>query len=392
MEFVSTMNGKTIKDRHTTALSNLLVREANQVPHKLYEILKTYMDNKHRLYYDTPGFVGYDYNAENGEFTPQTITGKYNENGEPMFPIVCSTLVWLALMGVGFENCRMNTGNITEVVKDGVRLPQLSGGENVPYSGCKTIDLTEKEVMEYWGTSGHGTIYSSETARLFQDAGMLHKIKSQDFSDLMPGDILFFSNYVDDGRPTPPFLNINHVEMFVGWEGINLVGVSTYDGDSVFHTKRAKNSEFNKALKYYARIPCAGNPDVKKIGNSYGELPVSFVTGNNSCVRIDIPGGLEKERAYPVIIRLDGEKSGENIRFNIFPHNGDGNSITSYVSQVFVANKGQCIAPNTYYTNIIIPESFTENVGGFNIYCSANGDYSATITDVSVYDKLVQVG
>jgi hypothetical protein len=140
----------------------------------------------------------------------------------PKFPIVCATITMLALQGVGFENCRINTGKTTStttIIKENnvekeVVVPQLTGGENISYAGCKTIDLTEKEIIDYWDiskglktseggqkylevTHPHGTIYAANMAKLFYDAGLLHKIKTPTYAEILPGDVLFYDNYVD---------------------------------------------------------------------------------------------------------------------------------------------------------------------------------------------------
>jgi hypothetical protein len=124
---------------------------------------------------------------------------------------------------VGFENCRINTGEIKKIYKEWKdeeggehvdEIPQLIGGENIPYAGCKTIDLTEKEIIDYWDiskglktseggqkylevTHPHGTIYAANMAKLFYDAGLLHKIKTPTYAEILPGDVLFYDNYVD---------------------------------------------------------------------------------------------------------------------------------------------------------------------------------------------------
>lgn len=376
------------------ALSNMIVQQANNAPHKMYEVLKTYMANRHRLYYDTPGFVGYDYNEETGKFTPQTIKGRYNDNGEPMFPIVCSTIAWMAILGVGFENCRINTGTITDV--NGV--PQLSGGENIPYSGCKTVDLTEKEILDYWGLSGHGTVYAANMAKLFHDAGMLHEIKSTTFSEVLPGDLLFYDNYVDGSQSKEPFLRINHVEMFVGWSGYNMIGITTENNEnqpSMIHTAwniKNANDPLIKHLKYYVRIPCAGDSAAaQRIEKLSNELPFAYPNSTGLIIGTSKP--LEKERAYPIIVKLTGIPNGTNVRLNVFPIVG-GNYVSSYASTIFIsANKAQNIAPNTYYTTFVAPETISGVIDGLRITAAADNDYSnLSIESVSVYDKLVPIG
>ena len=383
-------------------LSNMIVKGANQAPYKTYEVLQTYLANRDRLYYDTPGFVGYDYNENTGKFTPQTIMGRYNEKGETMFPIVCATIAMLALQGIGFENCRINTGTVTDV--NGV--PQLTGGENISYSGCKTIDLTEKEIIDYWDyskvngvvTHPHGTVYSANMAKLFYDAGMLHKIKTPEYSEILPGDVLFYDNYEiskPEGQVTVPFLNVGHVEIFVGWDGDNVVSLGTDNGDdapSMMHSKKSRKGTMVKNyLKYYARIPCAGEPGaVKQIANPMPSNPFEFVKGGNLTITTTEP--LKRDRAYPIVLKLLKKPDGTNARFNIFGTTSSGSR--ELLSQIFVdANKAQNVAPNTYYTTLIIPETFASDVTTLTIYCADNEELNtATVESVSVYNTIVQQG
>ena len=433
-------------------LSNIIVNGANQAPHKAYEVLLTYLANKDRLYYGTPGFVGYEYDKDTGKFKPQTITGKYggvDENGNPInpkFPIVCSTIAMLALQGVGFENCRINTGKITStttIIKENdiekeVVVPQLAGGENISYAGCKTIDLTEKEIIDYWdiskisGAVTHptGTIYAANMAKLFYDAGLLHKIKTSNYTEILPGDVLFYANYTG-GNTYTPFLSIGHVEIFLGWDGNQILSLGTdneTDTPTIAYSKKPTDWSFTKYLKYYARIPCAGSPGaVKQIADSLPSSPYTVsstkeANGDISTVslKIEMNEPLKRNRAYPLVIKTTGQPEGgepkdKNFYFNIM-YNFNGKQL---LSQIWVEeNKGQNVGPNTYYTTLLIPESvkingvetpLTEDITTLFIYgygvdkiVTGSGESqtvtyekctgSAIIESVSVYNTIVPQG
>ena len=422
-------------------LSNIIVNGANQAPHKTYEVLLTYLANKDRLYYGTPGFVGYSYDEETGEFKPQTITGEYggyNEEGEPIkpkFPIVCATIAMLALQGVGFENCRINTGKIKKTYKEWKdeegdvhidEIPQLIGGENISYAGCKTIDLTEKEIIDYWDiskglktsedgkkylevTHPHGTIYAANMAKLFYDAGLLHKIKTSPQTEILPGDVLFYDNYKEDDQTYPPFLRIGHVEIFLGWDGKNILSLGTdnaKDTPTIAYSKKPLGGTIGQKLRYYARIPCAGEPGaVKQIAGSLPSSPytVSFdeSTNQSTLLKISMNEPLKKNRAYPLVIKTTGKPEGENFIFNIMYDNVFGDRVA--LSQIWVKDsRGQNVAPNTYYTTLLVPESVTKNnetkltedITTLFIYAKSSdgGSATATLDSVSVYNTIVPQG
>lgn len=398
-QYFQKLNGYTVNDPRALhmGLSGMIVKEANQAPHKMYDIIKTYMDNMGKLYYDTPGFVGYDYDEATGKFTPQSIHGKYDADGNPCFPIVCSSLVWLALLGVGYENCRVNTGEIVSTEVDGETVPMLVGGENIPYSGCKMVDLTEKEILDYWGNSGHGTVYSANIAKLFHDAGMLHKIKTKDFSEILPGDLLFYDNYVEGTQSTTPFLNINHVEMFVGWQGDAMVGITTENDDSgdpvIKHSAYKKNSSFAKYLKYYVRIPSAAGEPVRYSSTS-GSMQFTETTTGGIDIPLNTPAtfAMKPATAYPVVIEIDPGAVGTGKYINIYLVR-NGTMQTDQNFPVYIdANKAQCIAPNKYYTTIVTPAEIPGNITGLRIYGKGSGSYSYTVKSAKVYEKLIQVG
>lgn len=427
-------------------LSNIIVNGANQAPHKTYEVLLTYLANKDRLYYpgkpgEEPGFVSYEYVEETGEFKPKTITGEYggyNEKGEPInpkFPIVCATITMLALQGVGFENCRINTGKIEKAFKEwedeegGVHIdeiPQLIGGENIPYAGCKTIDLTEKEIIDYWDiskglktsedgkkylevTHPHGIIYAANMAKLFYDAGLLHKIKTSPQTEILPGDVLFYANYAG-GNTYTPFLSIGHVEIFLGWDGDRILSLGTVNGTdtpTIAYSHHGSNQNFTKTLKYYARIPCAGEPGaIRQISEPLSSD--SRTISNGSSLKISLTEPLKIDRAYPITIKTTGRPTGSEPYFTIYGENDAGEKRQlSYIK--IDTNKGQNTAPNTYYTTLISSRDLLtkaeidagvapmDNITTLYIYCRATFDgevkgATVTLDSVSVYNTIVPQG
>lgn len=432
-------------------LSNVIVNGANQAPYKAYEVLLTYLANKDQFYYpedpkEEPGFVGYDYDEETGEFNPQTIEVKI-EDGKHKFPIVCATITMLALQGVGFENCRANTGIFQQDVSlEGVVSPlRLVGGENIPYAGCKTIDLTEKEIIDYWDYSKitykedengnklkepyleikhpHGTIYAANMAKLFYDAGLLHKIKTPlppqepnprpeilPALEILPGDVLF---YASNDPESSSLSAIGHVEIFLGWDGNRILTLGTVNGTDTptvaysYHAYTGDAEKFTRSLKYYARIPCAGEPGaIRRISEPLSSD--SRTISDGSSLKISLTEPLKIDRAYPITIKTTGRPTGSEPYFTIYGENDAGEKRQlSYIK--IDTNKGQNTAPNTYYTTLISSRDLLtkaeidagvapmDNITTLYIYCRATFDGEAkgatvTLDSVSVYNTIVPQG
>lgn len=386
-------NGYTVSDPEAVKRSSkkLIAPGANVA--RFYEILKSYMDNTDKFYYATPSFVGYDFHEETGEFTPKTITGKYVD-GAAKFPVVCASLVWLALSGVGFENCRINTGAVSDVTENGETVPQLVGGDNIPYSGACLIDGKDPEIIKYWQYSGHGSVYSHQIAKLFDDCGLLHEIKTSTFSELTPGDILFYDNYEEGSQVTVPFKNISHVEIFLGWSGNELITITT-DNDPAKDTVRyvrtnrrpTNNTAMANYLKYYARIPVNGLWDAKDIITS---KKVSYTKGISALFGVSEP--LERNRAYHLIMKVKNA-IGANRRFSIYPAVNEAAVTTAGTCGLLTFdNKANNIAPDTYYTTLVIPAGIDFDPTQLRIYYNVDGaDGSAELQEVRLYNKLVNL-
>lgn len=361
-------------------VKNCIVDTVNTAPYEIYEIAKSYLDNVNNLYYGVPSFIGYDYDEETNTFKPQDVYGKYSGD-VATFPLVCSTLVWLCLLGVPYEKCRINTGSISTAIVDGDSVPLLTGGTNTPNSGMSSAYLTSKAMTDYWGASGHGTIYSANTAKLLNDCGLLHRV-SAPYSELAPGDILFYTNLTEGEA----FEQINHDEIFLGWHNNRLLVLST-DNDTgaqcINYFDRAPGSDFvSNYLKYYARIPKSGKSVIKNLleknNKNYGNLSA------RSSITMGFDDGytLSENTCYPVYIVCEN-KVPEGTYFNVYGnHNGTINN--NVICQIFSNVSGHSLGNNTYYGLMLIPTGIT-NINGITIYAQS-GDVN--IKNIMVYDKL----
>ncbi len=372
--------------------SGSFISTANYAPFEIYEIMKSYLDNTDKLFYGSPSFVGYNYDSVNDVFTPQTINGKYDEDGNALFPIVCVTLVQLALMGVAYENCRINTGNVEVAAYDGVNVPRLSGGENIPFSGQNNITLASNAAMQHWGNSGHGSVYSANFAKFLDEAGLLHRITNSNFTELSPGDVLFYQTADALNR----WNGIGHCDVFFGWSGNNMVVISTDSKASpvIKYVKyNYKGSSFLPGLKWFARIPKPGNPGaVKNLASYFGNLPHTFSTENNSTMYIPLnPGAnLEPNRAYTAIVEFadDWIDDSDSLYFNIVGYKGNV-AVTGASSQIFKDNHGQRYGHNKYYCLFVMP-SGNGDVDAVRLGAYSGGNnYSVTVTKFALYDKVV---
>lgn len=366
---------------------NAFVSGANYAPFELYEVLKTYMDNADKLFYGAPSFVGYDYDGVNDTYTPRSIFGKYGAKGESLFPIVCVTLVQLALMGVGYENCRINTGHIEQAANNGTNAPRLSGGENVPYSGQNAVNLESAAARRFWGDSGHGSVYSAEFAQLLSEAGLLHTITKRNFTELSPGDILFYQT--DDAADK--WNSIGHCDIFLGWNGNNITVIST-DSKNAPVVKYVKynytGSSFLPGLKWFARIPKPGNPGtVKNLTSYFGKFPHTFSTDNTSTLYVPLNPGvtLERNRAYTASVEFSGNVP-ETLYFNIVGYKG-GSPVNGATAQIFINNKGQRYGKNKYYCLFVMPN--TGGVDAFRLGANCPDNFSVTVDAFQFYDKVV---
>jgi hypothetical protein len=250
-------------------------------------------------------------------------------------------------------------------------------------------------IIPYWQHSGHGSVYSHQIAELLHDCGMLHEIKTETFSELAPGDLLFYANYKEGSQTTVPFRNIGHVEIFLGWTGNEILTITT-DNSGVRDTIRyikynrrpAKETDMINYLKYYARIPVPANGIASKIAKSEN---LNIPKGTASLLQSEKP--LERNRAYTMVIKVKST-TGDLPRFNLYPAK-DGVADTSCGSctSVLLENKGAMIAPGTYYNTIVIPKNLSYNPEQLRLfYATDSAEGTSEVEEVYIFDKLVQAG
>lgn len=374
---------------------NAFISSANYAPYEIYEVLKTYVDNTDKFYYEHNGgrgIVGYDYDATHNVFTPGDVLCK-KVGGEYKYPIVCCELVELGMMGVPFERCRVNTGNTLAVNGDGVIAGKLTGGENVPYGGGSNINLASNACKKYWGNSGNGTLYSAELAEMLNDAGLLHRISYPSFVELSPGDILFYTI----PEASDKWNGIGHVDVFLGWSGNNMIVITTDNNDespAIRYQQNPATGTMASRLKWYARLPKPGNPHFSNnVTTYYGAYPRTINTNATASfiLPFDPNFSVEPNRVYSCIIHATELGGGGYI--NVQGYNSNNATIVANsIGQIYMHNQAQNIAKNTYYCLFRTGES-VDGLDSVRISVSGGtGVVNAVVHNVAIYDKLINPG
>lgn len=378
-----------------SATKNVFVSSANYAPHEIYEVLKSYIKNAGKFYYEHEGgvgIVGYNYDEENHTLSPRDCPCKKSGDGYK-YPIVCCELVELAMMGVPFERCRINTGSTVAVVGDGVYSGKLVGGEHIPYSGGSNINLGSKACMKYWGNSGNGTIYSAELAEMLNDAGLLHRINYPGFVELSPGDILFYA-IPESGHK---WNSIGHCDVFLGWNGNNMLVVSTDNDEgasAIRYMQYPVTGTMASRLKWYARLPKPGNPHfANNMTKYYGAYPRELSTNGSSSFILPFDPGfvIEPNTVYSCVIHADNV-SGDGY-INVQGYNSVGGSVVSdCLGQISMTNVAQVVANNTYNC-LFRTGANVDGIDSVRISISGGNDVlNARVLDASIFDKLINPG
>lgn len=317
---------------------NMLGIFPDNAPNKLLQTALSYFRNNAKLYYGDGSYL--KQREVDGAFIPATIEGTY-DGGVIRFPMSCSSLVISALMGISYENSRM--GNGTGSISTSGATATLTGGNNLHYAGVSLIDeQTNGEVATRYG-SLEGTLHSWQLAHYLYDLGMLHPLT--DFTQLQPGDILFYENWTQE---TPAhWQNINHCEIFLGLNrsntGVNLIAIcGTSTGDYCQMVARPVTGPFVASLKWFFRPPitgeqlpnlAAGNESIRIVSNAY------HATRCN----------LDSPNAYTVIFNFSDDVNNYlPLHFNVFPMAENGNPITGAPGNFYIGQAPNMIGRNRY--------------------------------------------
>lgn len=359
----------------------------NSNPDRIYRILKTWVDNVGKMFYG-----GATTQKQLVSLTPvysgEEITGFSFQNvqlsgsgSSAKFPIVCVTLVQLALMGITFNNSRAVSGTVSGST--------LSGGNNVPSSGFGSLNLATKNAMKYWGlTPANGCIYTAEFAKMLYDAGLLHEFTSEDHREAQPGDIIFYApigTNVAIDEVNNRIDGLNHCDIFMGWAGGGARVITTDNNaanPAIKYNTWAMGSGtsqyWQKAGKFYARIPAgAPNPVPAIIGQVFNHTGAATVTLDKAMV----------DGLYTVIVRPREAVPTALTRFNFRPFVGSSNVAAAVDSNSYaITNLPHSVECDGSY-KFVVQVMPGYNVDGFRIGYS--GTSTAVPCDVEVYDGIV---
>ena len=400
-EQIETIGEGTIeKLEDKTVLENSIVMAANYAPWKLVEVWNSYMSHIDKFYYGAHSILETDYDESTDTFTPATITGRYN-NSAATFGISCTTSILLALMGVYYENCRIVNGTITPGDN-----PVLSGGYNYCSQGGKSIDLNYPVIWNDYSQENDHMTYASQLAKLLNDAGYLHK--RNDFSsgsEFAPGDILFRCNQNDEERY---WKNIGHTSIYLGPWSTGALIAETGSDSVIFAIRQESFENAFSDVKYFARIPVAGNAVVKNLievnaKKSGFNLPYVYSSQTSPGVRHIIRFDQIEERypliktnnVYTLLIKASNITPDANVRCSICWSYYDGNDteVSTNCGNLNFANKATYIGNGWYYcvVNTLADRiaSLTNGINGITIQPYADDTFDLTIEDVKLYDRLI---
>ena len=310
----------------------------DNAPNKILQTALSYLRNNANLYYGDGSYL--KQREVDGAFIPATIEGTY-DSGIIRFPMSCSSLVMSALMGISYENSRM--GNGTGNISTSGAIATLTGGNNLHYAGVSLIDeQTNGEVATKYG-SLEGTLHSWQLAHYLYDLGMLHPLT--DFTQLQPGDILFYENWTQE-TPTH-WQNINHCEICLGLNrsntGVNLVVISGVPtGDFCQMVARPVTGSYVADLKWFFRPPITGEqlPNLASVNESIHITNNQFKT---------VECHLDTPNAYTVIFNFSNEVNDYlPLHFNVFPRGENGNPIAGTPGNFYIGQAPNMIGRNRY--------------------------------------------
>lgn len=388
-------------ERLRNSISNSLINHANYAPWKMMEIWKTYMFNRDKFFYGAGSILTMDYNANTKTFSPATIEG-VNEGGNTKFGITCTPSVMLALLGVPYENSRMENGTINPTDP-----PTLSGGYNYSISGGKTLNLMNYDIWNLYSEGDHVT-YSSEFAKLLNDVGLLHE--REDFSstaEFAPGDILF--DVIHDVDSEQYWNGIGHCSIYIGAFSNGCWVAETASESNIFNIV-FKTSIASNVTKYYARIPVPGNATIRnlletRVREDYVTLPYTYTNqgspGAMHSLKFDEYNDSNYELSqYDVctcLLKIPSYTKTANVRISFFATEyGSGSTpitsdVTHNIGSLNLNNKATYLGNDWYYCPIFIPDNLINvtHINGITLRPFADSNFNLTIEDIKFYDRLI---
>lgn len=366
-------------DYQKTQKRNMFGIFANGNPNALLETALTYMENNDKLFYGDGSFLMQN-EAADGTFYPADINGTY-DGSTVKFPMSCSSLVMACLLGVPYQGSRMVNGNITTTGN----VAKLTGGKNYPYTGAPAMsEQTNGAAAKKYGSLEY-TLHSWQLAEYLFDLGLLHHI--DDFSQLQPGDILFYENWTQQ-ETIPHWQSINHTDIFLGFNrsntGASIITISGEpNGNYCQFVASPVTGTMASVLKWYFRLPNAGNaPD--NIANF--ESPINIT--NNAFKTVRTKRLMKSPNAYTVIFEFDKAVNDYGtLHFNVFGINEAGTTQQATPGNFYIGQAYNQIAPNKYAC-IIRNITGTEFNGiTFNQVETTATDYN--ITNIQIFDGIV---
>lgn len=355
----------------------MLYDRANYAPNKLVEIAETYAQNNDKIYYGFNGALSFlaQTLTESG-WAPSNFEGRAS-GGNYTFPMSCSTLVNAAIMSIPYNNSRMANG--TAVMSSSGGIVHVEGGTNKNTGGNSMSAQLNGSMAKKYG-SAQGTLHSWQMAEYFDNIGILKEI--DDLSQLKTGDILFYQNWTD---PTVPhYKNINHVDIFIGWSGYNMVVISM-ETDGCHYVGRAPSTGMYQQMKFTATIPSVGIPP-KEIIHADN---IEFTSAGFKTFRIS-DGQLTKNKSYTVVYEIDEIPSAlKQMHINGFGVDAAGKADTTSVGHLEFNNSFAQIGANKY---AIVFRNLNDTNNGITInipnFPSGN---TLSIKSISMYNGVIAV-
>lgn len=372
----------------------------NNNPNTLYEIGYTYLENAEKIYY--PGWLNGSKIADDDvataesrgnmlhkEYSPSTaewgdgswidgnLRGRGSSVNDAAFPMSCNVFGSAIEFGIPYSQSRMANGTPVMVTDSSGTYPEITDGTNVSMGRYQFYNQNTAlgVIPRFQNNKFIGFLRSWEFAQYIDRLGLLKEITTSDYSELRPGDMLFYAatSIPDSGF----YKDINHTALFCGFtrnaNGVKqLVTLESHPkntaittGGGIFYRQLTVGETNNEKLKYFFRYSVPGMPAENIVQGGYPFIVYAQTHAGggvyfcNRQVTID-SSKLRKRGLYTVVIETEEDIDASGLIINSFLIDVNDNTSTQFpLSGKGGLNKDYVtkLSPTEYaYTFIYCPD------------------------------------
>ena len=225
-----------------------------------------------KIFYEAPG---------------KTIRTMFSPDCNPTFvngktDMVCSTTALALIYGIDYSNSANN------------------------HAGYNALDPTMCSDIDFYNLACLNYHYSAEIANLMWDKGYCFK-PSDNFENIMPGDIIFFSSSGEDYQSD--FMNIHHIAVVGGRLGDSEFFCMESSEMPMFRVRTIESLK-NSSVLLAARIPY-GNAECEHLIDLIPEgAPIRSFTGTGQTIGTITPSdGLKKDTIYTLVGKYESDSA-----------------------------------------------------------------------------------